>query len=593
MRRQLLGFVILGGLLLLFSLATGAQAQGGDPAYVGAAECRMCHRGLSYDHAVSLHALALQDVSADPAGILADFDAGEALRTVTLPGEAEARPVTVEDIAYAIGAARYTQRYLVAAAEAEGGYLVLPAQWNVQAAEWEPYPLAESWPDPAFAWGPNCAYCHTVGLDVADYTWIDDGVMCEACHGPGSEHIALADAAGIRPNTSELADIRSAITISADPQVCGQCHSLGADIATGHPYPVGYTPGEELAAVFAQLPQDNEALWWPTGHSREVNGQYSEWLHSGHSILPDGMADYEQAQDACLACHSADYNYATLIREDFAAGELRGEPPAAVTLDNAQFAIACIQCHSVHASEADFYITVEDARDDLCAACHALPEGFGEDFLHHPTLQMIEGAAVIEQVEGMQSTHLTVPGGPDCLDCHMERLPGNEGTRATHALTPVLYNVPAALEYEAGCTDCHDDLSAAALQTFVEDTQAGTQERLDAANAALTDDTPAWVTRAVAFVAGDGSLGVHNYTYTDALLDTVEAELRIVPEVAPIPTPVAPAIAAAPTEAAGQAITVPDPIIGNLTLPAVILLGIVGAILLVGAYAFFFRGDDA
>jgi len=57
--------------------------------------------------------------------------------------------------------------------------------------------------------------------------------------------------------------------------------------------------------------------------------------------------------------------------------------------------------------------------------------------------------------------------------------------------------------------------------------QTSTQARLETARAAVTDSTPAWVTQALDFVEGDGSLGVHNYTYADALLDAVYEELGL------------------------------------------------------------------
>ncbi|HEX3050816.1 MAG TPA: hypothetical protein VHP83_09200 [Aggregatilineaceae bacterium] len=43
----------------------------------------------------------------------------------------------------------------------------------------------------------------------------------------------------------------------------------------------------------------------------------------------------------------------------------------------------------------------------------------------------------------------------------------------------------------------------------------------------MNDDSPDWVVTVLDFVDGDGSLGVHNYTYTDRLLDAVEAELGL------------------------------------------------------------------
>ena len=53
---------------------------------------------------------------------------------------------------------------------------------------------------------------------------------------------------------------------------------------------------------------------------------------------------------------------------------------------------------------------------------------------------------------------------------------------------------------------------------MVTDVQANVSARLDSAQAALTSDSPDWVRVALEAVAGDGSRGLHNYGYTNALL---------------------------------------------------------------------------
>jgi cytochrome c peroxidase len=80
------------------------------------------------------------------------------------------------------------------------------------------------------------------------------------------------------------------------------------------------------------------------------------------------------------------------------------------------------------------------------------------------------------------------------------------------------------------CSSCHaEQATPDAMRQLIEDIQANTQRRLDAARAAVTNTTPAWVTQSLDFVEGDGSLGIHNYEYTDTLLDAVDAELGLFP----------------------------------------------------------------
>ena len=48
---------------------------------------------------------------------------------------------------------------------------------------------------------PECLKCHTTGLSGTEY--VDGAVTCEACHGPGGEHVASGDAAAISKGGGE------------------------------------------------------------------------------------------------------------------------------------------------------------------------------------------------------------------------------------------------------------------------------------------------------------------------------------------------------------------------------------------------------
>jgi hypothetical protein len=57
---------------------------------------------------------------------------------------------------------------------------------------------------------------------------------------------------------------------------------------------------------------------------------------------------------------------------------------------------------------------------------------------------------------------------------------------------------------------------------MITDARTDLAARLEAAQAALGADSPAWVRTAVDAVAGDSSSGLHNYGYTNALLSAAE-----------------------------------------------------------------------
>ena len=527
-RFQLLS-LLLGGVVLLL-LAGYALAQGGAdlPAeYWGRDECGTCHRGLSRDHDAMLHANALIPITVEGTGIVADFSAGEDVRTVQLPGEETARPFTLGDTVYAMGAGRYAQRFVVE--DADGTLLVLPAEWNAVEGQWQPFELAESWPDPAFNLVENCIYCHTTGLDRETGTWVDDGVQCEACHGPGSTHITLADEAGIRPTTAELVDIRAAIYSDHDSQVCGQCHTRGT-APDGRPYPLGYLPGGTLQdeGVFSLSTPENDAVhWWASGHAVEVAMQFNEWLASGHAAALETLKDSEYATPECLRCHSGDYRYTERVRGWFDEGSLDGDAPEALTLATAEQGVVCQTCHNPHTEEAYTFL-LWDESNALCADCHS-NTGF-EGGVHHPDTEMFQGITLAEGVPGIPSAHFSAEDGPTCTSCHMPRLTVTEGDRASHSLLPILPGAPEELEAVAGCTSCHTDVTVDQLASFISETQEDTLTRVEAAQAALTNSAPDWVSVALAMVKGDGSGGLHNYSYTQALLNAAEAELGLLPE---------------------------------------------------------------
>jgi hypothetical protein len=170
---------------------------------------------------------------------------------------------------------------------------------------------------------------------------------------------------------------------------------------------------------------------------------------------------------------------------------------------------------------------LEEAAYTLCVSCHTDSIDDGE--LHHPVQAMYEGLPLIEGINGIQSAHFVDPNGPRCTTCHMPVVPVVDGTRISHAFSPIMPG--AVLDVEGltdTCSECHaDDAEPVLLQQLIDDIQSNTRARLDTARAAVTADSPVWVTLALDFVEGDGSLGIHNYSYSDSILDAVFTELGL------------------------------------------------------------------
>ncbi len=534
--------LLIGGVILTFAAAllaaspltsVMAQDEDIDVEYYGARECRDCHRDISESHSDTAHALALQDASDEGAVLLGDFSEGQSVREVQLPGESEAQPFTADEVKYIVGAGQNVQRYLYQSDE--GQLLVLPAEWNVAAQTWEPYLLADSWPSEAYDWTTKCAGCHTTGLDVSSGRWEDDGVQCEACHGPGSVHVELADDAGHTIDDEELAGIQAAIASTLDPQMCGQCHSQGEMPDDHLPFPTNHQPGEISLDGFDLVSTDDPNFWRASGHASQQNMQYNEWMQSGHAAALTTMIDSDYAKDTCLNCHSGDFVYTERQRalETDDDDETVSDP---LTLATAQYGIVCVTCHAPHGGTDNVFDLVEDP-GALCISCHQ--DAGRSDEVHHPVQEMFTGAQIVDEVEGVPSQHLTA--GATCVTCHMPptQQSGDTWYDASHLLLPAFPGDVTDGQPDS-CTTCHTDLSPEYLQQFIDKIQTKVSDRLSAAQVAMASrqDLPSWVQEAVDFVAGDGSLGVHNYQYTTQLLDAVEVQLGITTVTVPDTIPV-------------------------------------------------------
>ncbi len=537
-KRCLIWGLILGGLSLVIMASSRISAQDDGetpPKYAGSSECSDCHRDLSRPYRESNHAKALQEAEDEDTVVLADFSAGAEVRTVVFSLNGTPRPFTLEDVTWVMGAGRYRQAFIY---QNEDTYRVFPAVWNVTTQQWDAYVLGSGdWlTDPAYDWLENCAGCHTTGLNLEEREWEDDGVMCEACHGPGENHIDAADEAGSRPTDEDIALIHNAIVVSPDSAICGRCHARGIAADNIHPFSTEYLPGGDLLGDFTPVGEDAADSWWITNHARQNNMQFNEWRDSAHATALETMSASSQAQDACLQCHSADYGFTQALLARYESGDLTGTPPEMPTLQTAQYGITCVTCHSFHVdAETPPPSALREDAYTLCVSCHTQTDVTAS--LHHPVQQMFEGVTVVSSVEGVPGKHFTVEDGPDCLNCHMTQLPiDGDFTLATHALRPILPDTESAAEVQNICANCHTDLTTSDQQYLVNDLQENIRGRLTLARTRLSSlSVPAEgsnaqalyneVAMALDFVQNDGSLGMHNYDYASQLLDFVEFSL--------------------------------------------------------------------
>jgi predicted CXXCH cytochrome family protein len=467
--------------------ATIAQAQGTQPpamTYAGSEKCKICHPAAYEQWSKTLHTKMIQDPAKSKDKItLADFSKQSSVITDTK------QLFTGKDVVLTMGW-RYRQRYILA--DAKTGRLVMGrGQWNI--AGQGPSGADNTWQDATAGedWLKECAGCHTTGLDVAkaatftaaDYRagrpmpFVELSIGCEACHGPGSEHLKGPSKDNIPVNKAQ----------AADGQICGACHTRGSSKDSKgetHQYPLGYTPGGDLTksnwAPVQPTGLITDTNWWMGGYAKQYRQQYLEWLPSKHATALDDLKK-AGGQDACAACHSAD---AFLAPKD--------KP---VKLDDAGYAVTCVACHDPHGESSKIFD--ELLRREMyqeCTVCHnGGTEGGAKPFkpgveVHHPVQEMYEGKGALG-VEGKPSPHFAAKDGQAvCARCHM---PGIATSADTGDIAAHNWKIAMPGKVEKGmpnaCSACHTNVKSQApqmpadtLQKLIDDRQKEVVDKISA-----------------------------------------------------------------------------------------------------------------
>lgn len=219
----------------------------------------------------------------------------------------------------------------------------------------------------------------------------------------------------------------------------------------------------------------------------------------------------------CASCHTTGY--------DASAGDW---------VDNA---VECESCHGAGGTHADLVdaagwdidetersairaaiIAEPDAQ--VCESCH---NSNLNDGIHQATFDFITGKTILPQVTGKATAHATAEGAPDCISCHMSKTVTDGTTQTNHDM------LLTQNQMSSTCTGCHTELTVAYAERFITEAETDSEQRLATIENALNSEAvPAWVLDAVNMLEADGSHGVHNVAYTDALLNAVEVQLGLV-----------------------------------------------------------------
>jgi predicted CXXCH cytochrome family protein len=358
------------------TLASDQVQARGREAFVGSAACADCHRQQSEAYLGSHHAKALRKPSPEMAKARFDGshfasklggstkfslrDGAPVVSTPTPDGKTATFPVSY------ISGVWPLEQYVVATergklqslgvvwdsrGESQGG-----AKWfhvygggGIAAAD------ALFFTSSAQNWNHVCADCHSTGVerrydvkaDSFDTRWAELSVGCEACHGPGADHVRAAKAgqvlpfaAQLRPSEPWLPSATGSPTPRAqngiEVEVCAPCHSRRTPVKEG------------FVASDSFLDSFEPDLLRPARYHADgqVEGEVYEW----GSFLQSRMY---QAGVKCSDCHSPH------------SGKL-------IATDNA----LCVRCHEPKHFDVEAHSHHASAKTPRCIDCHMPPVTF-------------------------------------------------------------------------------------------------------------------------------------------------------------------------------------------------------------------------
>jgi predicted CXXCH cytochrome family protein len=446
--------------VVFFSTKYESYASLYDASYTGSETCGECHK-IVYDRwQESPHANMTRRPS--PTTVVGNFDEaewflpedvrqtpldalpaarmyqqdGDYYMALRQPNSDQYQPFKIE---YVIGY-QYRQTYLTL--ESGGVLRRLPLQWSTARQDYFPYwnlqegslpSVADLWLQMTSlnsAWNLFCARCHTTHLSIlnkdANHTfaqteWVDAGIACEACHGPGSQHVnyfannyvnRIVAFVNSRVRGEPAAYIANGPKLSKgeDVSVCARCHGPDILMSTTDIYRI-YEPGyseeghiNDLSPYFKQVPLEpgrtNPTVEvWDDGDPKGIAMIFRSFVES---------VCYEAAEVRCYNCHDPHNNKAA------------AEPGILESSDVSNN--YCLDCHAELANQIAAHTQHEpDTEGSFCYDCHMPREILSivsgvERFVRTHTMSSIP--------DPENSVVFGVENAPNaCNSCHVDESP--------------------------------------------------------------------------------------------------------------------------------------------------------------------------
>ncbi len=441
MKKGFVPRVLVGAVVVAFTLLTVINCKRGDSdpgladtsetekltaQYIGRESCKECHEKAYNLFQGSDHDMAMDE--ANPETVLGDFNNtsithyGITSRFFMQDGkymvntEGPDGDLVNYEVSYVFGV-RPLQQYLI---EFPGGrYQCLPLCWDTRPVEdggqrWfhiyqdEPIPAGDvlHWTRVTQNWNYMCAECHSTNLrknysyseKAYHTTWSEIDVSCEACHGPGSDHVDWAEKVEAGSSPDIYPDMGLVVRLK------------DTDNATWV-----FDPDSVTARRSVPRESDELVQMCARCHARRAVAT-EDYYHGGSllnthwpSLLEEGLyfADGQILEEV--------YVYASFLQSKMY-----------------QAGVVCKDCHEPHSGQV--YVN----GNALCYRCHMATEyGSREHHFHDPAKE-----------------------GASCFECHMhERTYMVVDPRRDHSIRIPRPDLSDKLGTPNACNQCHTDKS--------------------------------------------------------------------------------------------------------------------------------------
>ncbi len=287
------------------------------------------------------------------------------------------------------------------------------AQYNLETQGWVPYHFGET-----KYYNYNCFKCHTTGPSPEGSwngvpedslgTFVQPGVRCEACHGPGSDHVAS-------PSTVTPPIVGDSLKYDR----CGDCHTRGSK-TNAIPVSGGYIKHHEQYNEMKATRHNDLGFTCATCHDAHIALRYPDAAGAGLDAI----------KTKCEDCHA---NKQILVN---------GVPKP----------IECVDCHMPDASKS--------------AVGKQVGNGWRGDVATH--IWKINTAAVPRdsmftadgKVKLDANGHAAVTMDFACLKCHREKTVEWAAQYATDIHTNGITTTPDEYVGSSICMQCHNEVNA-------------------------------------------------------------------------------------------------------------------------------------